>query len=217
MSPGCRISSYIQQNILLPLGMTSSTYDVREVDPGRLAMGYRRQDDQWIAEPPLADGEFGSMGGLFTTINDFSRYMAFLLAAFPPRDEDEAVPSVEARRAKCSSLGVSGWLQQAESAPDTPAFYQSEGYGFGLGCGIDLLLGYSVSHGGGLPGYGTFYRSAAGSQYRVGSVCEPHLYVARASYEPSLQPAVPYWGRAQAYSASLGCPDHGSESGHQPI
>lgn len=149
---------YIRENILLPLGMTSSTYDIQQVDPARLAMGYRRQDDQWFADPPLEDGEFGSMGGLFTTINDFSRYMAFLLSAFPPRDEDESGPI---RRSSAREMQQS-WRQRLLAAtrptPDAPAFYQSDGYGFGLGCGIDSLLGYSVSHGGGLPGYGTFYR-----------------------------------------------------------
>ncbi len=149
---------YIRENILLPLGMTSSTYDIHEVDPARLAMGYRRLGDQWFADPPLEDGEFGSMGGLFTTINDFSRYMAFLLSAFPPRDEDETGP---VRRSSAREM-QQPWRQRLVAAsratPDAPAFYQGEGYGFGLSCGVDSLLGYSVAHGGGLPGYGTFYR-----------------------------------------------------------
>ncbi len=149
---------YIQQNILLPLGMTSSTYDVHQVDPARLALGYRLQDGEWIADPPLEDGEFGSMGGLFTTINDFSRYMAFLLSAFPPRDDDESGPI---RRSSAREM-QQPWRQRPSRAPrllpDAFTQTQADGYGFGLGCSVDSQVGYSVSHGGGLPGYGTFYR-----------------------------------------------------------
>ncbi|MFN8563547.1 MAG: serine hydrolase domain-containing protein [Anaerolineae bacterium] len=49
---GMPYQQYIRQNILVPLGMTSSTYDVHQVDPARLAMGYRRLGDQWVADPP---------------------------------------------------------------------------------------------------------------------------------------------------------------------
>ena len=104
---------YIQQNILLPLGMTSSTYDVHQVDPARLALGYRLQDGEWVADPPLEDGEFGAMGGLFTTINDFSRYMAFLLSAFPPRDDEESGPI---RRSSAREM-QQPWRQRPSRAP----------------------------------------------------------------------------------------------------
>ena len=155
---GMPYQQYIQQNILQPLGMTSSTYDLHQVDPARLAMGYRRENDQWIADPPLEDGEFGSMGGLFTTINDFSRYMAFLLSAFPPRDDEESGPI---RRSSAREM-QQPWRQRSATAPrslpDAFTASQSGGYGFGLACGIDSQLGYTVAHGGGLPGYGTFYQ-----------------------------------------------------------
>lgn len=74
---------YVTENILKPLGMTSSTFDIHAVDPKRLAMGYQRIDEQWVEDTPLPDGAFASIGGLFTTVNDFAKYMAYLLAAFP--------------------------------------------------------------------------------------------------------------------------------------
>jgi hypothetical protein len=49
-------------------------------------------------------------------------------------------------------------VASSRSTPDMPAWYTSDGYGYGLACGIDSVLGYSVCHGGGLPGYGTFYK-----------------------------------------------------------
>jgi CubicO group peptidase (beta-lactamase class C family) len=149
---------YIQEEILEPLGMTSTTFDVHRVAPERLAMGYRWEDNRWQAEPPLEDGTFGAMGGLFTTINDFARYMAFLLSAFPPRDDDETGP---VRRSSVREM-QQAWRQRFVTSwrptPDAPAMVLADGYGYGLVSGIDSVLGYSVAHGGGLPGYGSFYR-----------------------------------------------------------
>lgn len=156
---GMPYQKYVKKHILDPLGMSSSTYDVREVDPTRLAMGYRHEGDSFAEEPLLEDGEFGAMGGLFTTISDFSRYMSFLLSAFPARDdEDNATPI---RRSSAREMQT-GWrlrdVQSLRFAPDQPAFTLSDAYGYGLACRVDSVLGYSVAHGGGLPGYGTFYR-----------------------------------------------------------
>ncbi|MBC7812715.1 MAG: beta-lactamase family protein, partial [Burkholderiales bacterium] len=155
---GMPYQQYIVGNILEPLGMTSSTYDIRQVAPERYAMGYDFVDDQWVEVPPLNDGEFGSMGGLFTTINDFARYIAYLLTAFPPRDDVESGPVRRSSRREMMQLYSQRNVSSSRQPPDSPTLVSSDGYGFGLVAGVDSVLGYSVSHGGGLPGYGTFYR-----------------------------------------------------------
>lgn len=153
-------SAYVTRNVLLPLGMTSSTFDVHAVPPERLALGQRLEDGAWVAETPLEDGAFGPMGGLFTTINDFARYMAYLLDAFPPRDdaEDDVLVIRRSSRREMQQGGRQRQISSARPTPDQPAVVLSESYGFGLVATIDSQFGYSVSHGGGLPGYGTFYR-----------------------------------------------------------
>ncbi|MEP6987564.1 MAG: serine hydrolase domain-containing protein, partial [Chloroflexota bacterium] len=155
---GKSYQKYIGDTILKPLGMTSTTYDVSQVDPKRLVMGYRREADQWVEEPSLGDGAFGSMGGLFTTINDFAKYMAYLLAAFPPRDEAESGPVKRSSVREMMQAHRQRIVASSRATPDVPALFQSDGYGYGLACGVDSLLGYSVCHGGGLPGWGTFYK-----------------------------------------------------------
>jgi CubicO group peptidase (beta-lactamase class C family) len=150
--------TFIKQNILDPLGMTSSTFDIKAVSPERLAIGYRREQNEWIEEPPLADGAFASMGGLFTTITDFAHYMAFLLSAFPARDDDESGPVRRSSVREMQQPWQHRIVASIRPSPDLPALVQSDGYGYGLVAGIDSVLGYSVAHGGGLPGYGTFYR-----------------------------------------------------------
>ncbi|MEZ4671874.1 MAG: serine hydrolase domain-containing protein [Anaerolineae bacterium] len=155
---GVPYQQYVVENILKPLGMTSSGFNIAAVPPTRLAMGYQRDDDQWREELPLPDGAFASIGGLFTTVTDFARYMAYLLSAFPARDDDETGPICRSSLREMQQAWRPRILMSMRSTPDTAAFVQSDGYGYGLACGVDSRLGYSVSHGGGLPGYGTFYR-----------------------------------------------------------
>lgn len=154
---GIPYSTFATYSILEPLGMTSSTFDIRSVPRDRLAMGYRLEAENWVEEPPLADGSFGPMGGLFTTIPDFARYMAYLLSAFPPRDGPEREPLLRSSLREMQQPWQFGSVTAIRPTPDVPAVILSEGYGYGLACRHDSALGYSVSHGGGLPGYGTFY------------------------------------------------------------
>ena len=64
---------YVAENILQPLGMTSTTLEPASVAPSRLAQGYRWEDEQWKLEPQLPDGAFGSMGGMLTSARDLGR------------------------------------------------------------------------------------------------------------------------------------------------
>jgi len=81
---GVPYQRYITESILKPLGMNSTTWEYSEVPGGKLAMGYRWEDDRWKEEPMLHDGAYGAMGGLITSIEDFSKYVALHLAALPP-------------------------------------------------------------------------------------------------------------------------------------
>ena len=85
-------TNYINANVLRPLGMTSTTLEPSRVPADRLAHGYRWEDEQWKNEPLLANGSFGSMGGMLTTLSDLGRYVGAFLAAWPPRDGPEAGP-----------------------------------------------------------------------------------------------------------------------------
>ena len=69
---------YVAENILKPLGMTSTTLHPSKVAPNRLAIGYRWEDERWKEEPALPHGSFGAMGGMLTSIRDLSRYVSAL-------------------------------------------------------------------------------------------------------------------------------------------
>jgi hypothetical protein len=50
------------------------------------------KDNQWKEEPQLPDGVFGAMGGMLTSTRDLAKYVAFHLAAWPPRDDADTGP-----------------------------------------------------------------------------------------------------------------------------
>lgn len=155
---GVPYKQYLETNILRPLGMSATTLEVSEVPTDRLARGYKWDTGNWTAEELLAHGSFGAMGGLWTSTRDLARYVAFLMSAFPPRDGPESGP---VRRASAREM-QQVWRMTPASARrptvDTSLSLAAGGYGYGLSVLQDCRLGVAVSHGGGLPGYGSLMR-----------------------------------------------------------
>ncbi len=152
---GVPYRDYIEKNILAPLGMKSSTLDPDSVPRAVRATGYRKSGDTYMPEPSLPHGAFGAMGGLLTSGRDLGRYVAFLLSAFPPRDEDERGP---VRRSSLREM-QKPWRASAFGAirpsPAAPLNSFAISYGFGLSVRQDCRFNRIISHGGGLPGFGS--------------------------------------------------------------
>src|SRR3546814_5840856 len=85
-------NDYVRRTILTPLGMASSGYDAPKAPKTRTALGYRWENGRWSAEPEMIDGAFNAMGGLQVSANDYAKWVAFLLSAWPPRDDAETGP-----------------------------------------------------------------------------------------------------------------------------
>ena len=151
-------ADYVRDNILRPLGMNSSTFDMTAVTKERIALGYRFEDGGWKPEPILAHGSFGSMGGLWTSANDLARYVSFLMSAYPPRDEAENGPIKRSSAREMQQVGRFQPGSAFRSAVDGPLQMSVGGYGYGLGVSQDCRFAHVVGHGGGLPGYGSLMR-----------------------------------------------------------
>lgn len=145
---------YIDEAILRPLGMTSTTLEPGAVRKDRLAHGYRWEDAQWKEEPPLPDGAFGAMGGMLTSISDLSKYVGAFLAAFPPRDGAETGPIRRASLREMQQLWRSRPAIVSRTA-DGAANLNAGGYGYGLRISQSCAFDHIVAHSGGLPGYGS--------------------------------------------------------------
>jgi D-alanyl-D-alanine-carboxypeptidase/D-alanyl-D-alanine-endopeptidase len=143
--------AFIRRTILAPLGMERTTFDPSDAMKGDFAWGYRLDEGTWSRERIEPDGEVGAMGGLVTTVPDYARYVAFLLSAWPARDDDEAGP---VRRATVREMGL--WhappfmVDASDGRPGVPS-----AYGYGLINSADARHGRRLHHSGGLPGYGS--------------------------------------------------------------
>lgn len=149
---------YLREQILVPLGMHSTTLEARDVPAARLAHGYRLQDGAWLDEPPLPDGAFGAMGGMLTSVGDLGKYVGFLLDAWPARDGAERGP---VRRASVREMQqvwrYNGGTAVRSASAGAPAL-NAGGYGYGLGVRQTCDFRAIVAHSGGLPGYGSVMR-----------------------------------------------------------
>lgn len=174
---GTTCQEYINRQILAPLGMKNTHWEFTSVPPGQLAHGYRWEEEQWKEEKLLHDGVFGPMGGLISTVEDFAKYMALHLGAWPPRDETDRGPLKRSSLREMHQPGrISSLIADARKADGTPCPMVS-GYAFGLGWTRDCDGRVALAHSGGLPGFGSNWRIMP--EYGIGIVA-----LANRTYSP---------------------------------
>jgi CubicO group peptidase (beta-lactamase class C family) len=164
---------YVSAKILGPLNMTSTTLEPSTVPRERLAHGYRWEDGRWKEEPLLANGSFGAMGGMLTSIRDLSRYVAMFLSAWPPRNGPETAPIRRASLREMQQLWRAGAASVTRDQPGGALQLAAGGYGFGLGISQTCSFRHVVAHGGGLPGFGSIMRWLP--EYGVGIIAFGNL------------------------------------------
>ena len=152
---GMPYEKYLRSEILDPLHMQSSTLEFSQVPTASRAVGYRlNPDGTYSREAPLPQGAFGAMGGLLTNAADLGRYVAFHLAAWPPRDDEELGPVRRSSVREMSHLWTPSNLTEQQVNGKVQA--SETGYGFGLRVTTDCRFEHIVGHGGGLPGFGSY-------------------------------------------------------------
>jgi len=152
---GQSYSAYITENILKPLGMMHTFFEYSRIPANELALGYRWSGNQWVEQPLLHDGAFGAMGGMITSIEDFSKYVSMHLSAWPPRNDQEIDP------VKRSSLremqfpwNISSFNPQYRY-PGGRLCPTVSAYAYGLRWVKDCEGRILIGHSGGLPGFGS--------------------------------------------------------------
>lgn len=151
---GMPYQEFIKTRILKPLKMEDTYWEYQDVPRDRLVIGYN--PDSLTVAPMLHDGSYGAMGGLITSIDDFSKYVSFHLSAWPPRSDAEGGP------VKRSSLRKMQQPQYSRLNADSKDWNEDPcpsvgGYGYGLGIMENCKGTRRVSHGGALPGFGSNY------------------------------------------------------------
>ena len=145
----------IARTLLNPLGMESSGFVAEAAPIERRALGYRWEDNAWRPEPTLAHGAFGAMGGMQTSANDYAKWVAFLLAAWPPRDGADTGPVPRATVRELAEGSNFQYLSRRYARSGTTDCVQASAYGMGMNVKMDCDLGFTLSHSGGYPGYGS--------------------------------------------------------------
>lgn len=128
-----------EQRLLAPLGMSRTHVDMRPDIAGDLATGYLVTDGRADSTVPMRDVRQGRgyrvpNGGLFTTIDDLSRFLSFQLGHGP----ESVLPRARLDRAYAGVVATSA----------------DEPFGYGLGFMLQRRDDFPwLGHSGGVPGY----------------------------------------------------------------
>lgn len=154
---GASFESYLTEHILRPLGMNTTAWHAGAVPAERLVTGYWGDQEPLSEAPRVGDGVFEPAGGLYTSVHDYARYLAFQLSAYPARDAPEQGPVRrstlrETHRAQRRASVADHAEPLAQRTQDGIAVRES-GYGFGWFNETSCSYRERLEHGGWEPGY----------------------------------------------------------------
>ncbi len=155
---GVSYEEYIAKNIWKPLGMPQAEWEYTKVPANELAHGYRWINNNWREEALLHDGIYGSMGGMITSVESFSKYVALHQSAWPPRDDADNGPVKRSSIREMHQPWRFGALTADYKYPDGRTCPIATGYCYGLGWTKDCDGRVMIAHSGGLPGFGSNWR-----------------------------------------------------------
>ncbi|MEM0953822.1 MAG: serine hydrolase domain-containing protein, partial [Pseudomonadota bacterium] len=152
---GQTFAERLQQRILDPLEMSDSGLEVNDISAETRAYGYQWIDGEFVPEPVLGSGAFDPLGGVWTTGEDYAKFIGWFLSAWPARDDpDPGLIPRRVVRAVTDGAYVLG--------PSRPPGLNGEndctvstGYGRGLSIVRHCDAGLMLRHSGGFPGFGT--------------------------------------------------------------
>jgi CubicO group peptidase (beta-lactamase class C family) len=153
---GMSYRRYVEKTLLGPLRMASSGFEVTDAPKERRAIGYRWENDAWAEEPTMKDGSFNAMGGLQVSANDYAKWVAFLLSAWPPRDDADTGPVKRATVREMAQGLNFVTLATRIGASGATACKQAVAFAMGWVAAQDCDFGLTMMHGGGYPGYGSY-------------------------------------------------------------
>jgi CubicO group peptidase (beta-lactamase class C family) len=174
---GTTVQEHARTRLFGPLGMTSTGWSMGDLPAdAAVAVGHERDGDGFVEREPCADGAIAPMGGIFTSVCDLAKWVAFLADGFPPRDDPDDGPLRRSSRREMQQVWRA-FPPDDRVATDGVRRQFAGGYGMGLQVLHHEQLGTVVNHSGGLPGYGSNMRWVQGT--RVGVVALANVTYAR--------------------------------------
>lgn len=144
--------AYVTRTVLGPLGMRQTVWSEREVAPGTLATAYAKVADAPRPVPHWRLGASEGSGGLYASVDDMARFVAFQLDAWPPRSGPEQGPLRRAAVRESHRGGVLSNLVMRRGPDESRGVFGSSA---GLGWWIhrDCDFDEMVVKDGGMEGY----------------------------------------------------------------
>jgi CubicO group peptidase (beta-lactamase class C family) len=152
---GMEFQEYTMKNIFRPLGMNGTVWEYEKTQEKNLALGYNWIDESHVSVPLEHHGSFGAMGGLITSIEDFAKYAALHLSAWPPRNDEEAGPLKRSSLREMHHPWRFDTLVPNYRSPNGRECPSASAYGYGLSWWRDCEGKVYIRHSGGLPGFGS--------------------------------------------------------------
>ncbi|MFJ4225419.1 serine hydrolase domain-containing protein [Microbacterium sp. NPDC089695] len=157
---GQRFEHVATEQLLKPLGLSSTHYDVAEYpEQGEggagIAHGFVTFDEgeTWQEKPFVETGAFACLGSMYSTPTDIARWSAWLSAPFDEGYGDDAILSRASRRLM---QRIATTVQESERSAQPEL--DNVGYGLGLFVDEDHRFGGFAYHAGGLPGFTSHMR-----------------------------------------------------------
>lgn len=164
---GQHYEAYIKEKIWLPLDMSHTYWEYADVPTDILVNGYRIENNKWEKQPMLHKGAYGAMGGMLTSIDDFTKYMGLHIGAWPAGREAAGVLKKSTLRemhmpGPTVSLNMNARDVRGNSCPTVQSY--NDGLRYAKDCKNREIIG----HTGGLPGFGSNWNFLP--QYGIGVV-----------------------------------------------
>ncbi len=152
---GMPYQDYIANHIWQPLGMKQVAWDYAKVPALELARGYRWNNKTWEEETMLSDGTFGAMGGMLSSVEAFSHYVAMYQNAWPASNESDIGPIRRSSLREMQQAWKFNQFNRDYTFLEGSSCPMVEAYGYGLRWFHDCEKKTYVGHSGGLPGFGS--------------------------------------------------------------
>jgi CubicO group peptidase (beta-lactamase class C family) len=208
VASGVDYRAFVHDEILVPLGMSDTSYDEAFVPTEQFVPGFAPVDAGLVVEPPTGPGAFSPMGGLHSSVRDLALWVGGFQRAWTSQ------PRHPLDRWSLRELQEPHRLVGTTVSPVTADSAQrvvTSSYCFGLASDDDQALGRFVSHSGGYPGYGSHMRwhpatgwgfIALGNRtyapcYRVGTDVMNEIVAGALAASP-LDPGVDLWPATRA-------------------
>lgn len=162
---GQEYTTFMRQEVLEPLGLTSTRFEVADVPMDALAQGYAPVADGLVDEPFAMPGAFSPMGGLLSTISDLAVWVAGFQDAL--RSGSAAHPLGATSRREMQTPHLFADTIVTPATDDSPQKIVTLSYAYGLRVDDVHGQGRFICHSGGYPGFGSHMRWHAESGWAL--------------------------------------------------